>query len=56
MEIARKNATKALIEEIIVKSEQEKLALRDEIVKWQMKFYNSSEVSLELFRNFLEKY
>lgn len=38
------------------KSEQEKLALRDEIVKWQMKFYNSSEVSLDIFRNFLKKY
>lgn len=38
------------------KSEQEKLALRDEIVKWQMKFYNSSEVSLPVYRLFLEKY
>lgn len=38
------------------KSEQEKLRLRDEIVKWQMKFYNSSEVSLDLYRNFLKKY
>lgn len=38
------------------KSEQEKLALREEIVKWQIKFYNSSEVSLEVFRNFLIKY
>ena len=36
------------------KSEQEKLRLREEIVKWQMKFYNSSEVSLDIFRNFLE--
>lgn len=43
-------------EKIKNKSEQEKLALRDEIVKWQMKFYNSSEVSLEVFRNFLSKY
>ncbi len=43
-------------EKIKNKSEQEKLSLRAEIVKWQMKFYNSSEVSLELFRNFLEKY
>lgn len=43
-------------EKIKNKSEQEKLALRDEIVKWQMKFYNSSEVSLEVFRNFLWKY
>lgn len=38
------------------KSEQEKLALRDEIVKWQMKFYNSAEVSLDVFQNFLSKY
>lgn len=38
------------------KSEQEKLKLRDQIVKWQMKFYNSSEVSLDIFRNFLSKY
>ena len=38
------------------KSEQEKLAMRDEIVKWQMKFYNSSEVSLDIYRSFLEKF
>jgi len=38
------------------KTEQEKLKLREEIVKWQMKFYNSSEVSLDLFKNFLKKY
>lgn len=38
------------------KTEQEKLALRAEIVKWQMKFYNSSEVSLDVYRNFLKKY
>ena len=38
------------------KSEQEKLALRDEIVKWQMKFYNSSEVNLDIYQNFLQKY
>ena len=38
------------------KPEQEKLRLRDEIVKWQMKFYNSSEVSLDLYKNFLKKY
>ena len=38
------------------KSEQEKLALRAEIVKWQMKFYSSSEVSLGIFKNFLKKY
>lgn len=38
------------------KSEQEKLRLRDEIVKWQMKFYNSAEVSLDIYKNFLKKY
>ena len=38
------------------KSEQEKLKLREEIVKWQMKFYNSSESNLDLFKNFLKKY
>ncbi len=38
------------------KSEQEKIALRAEIVKWQMKFYNSSEVNLDIFQNFLKKY
>jgi len=38
------------------KSEHEKLRLRAEIVKWQMKFYNSSEVSLEVYRNFLERF
>lgn len=37
------------------KSEQEKLKMREEIVKWQMKFYASSEVSLEVYRKFLEK-
>ncbi|MDA7494833.1 hypothetical protein N8455_00665 [Candidatus Gracilibacteria bacterium] len=43
-------------EKIKNKSEQEKLALRDEIVKWQMKFYNSAEVSLGIFQKFLDKY
>lgn len=38
------------------KSEQEKLKLREKIVKWQMRFYNSAEVSLEIYRKFLEKY
>jgi len=38
------------------KPEHEKLRLRAEIVKWQMKFYNSSEVSLDLYRNFLNNY
>lgn len=43
-------------ESIKNKSEQEKLRLRAEIVKWQMKFYNSSEVSLEVYRNFLKRF
>ena len=38
------------------KSEQEKLKLREEIVKWQMRFYNSAEVSLDVYRNFLNKF
>jgi hypothetical protein len=38
------------------KTEQEKLKLRDEIVKWQLKFYNSSEVSLDIYKNFLHKF
>lgn len=37
------------------KTEQEKLRLRDEIVKWQLKFYNSSEASLDIYKNFLDK-
>ncbi len=38
------------------KPEQEKLRLREEIVKWQMKFYNSAEVSLDVYRDFLKKF
>nr|MDD3720262.1 hypothetical protein [Candidatus Gracilibacteria bacterium] len=38
------------------KSEQEKKLLKDEIIKWQLKFYNSSEVSLDIYQNFLKKY
>ena len=38
------------------KTEQEKLKLREEIVKWQLKFYNSSEVSLDIYQNFLNKF
>lgn len=37
------------------KSEQEKLKLREEIVKRQMKFYCSSEVNLDIFKKFLTK-
>ena len=38
------------------KSEQEKLKLRAEIVKWQLKFYSSAEVSIEEYRDFLNKF
>ena len=38
------------------KSEQEKLKLREQIVKWQLKFYSSSEANLDSYKNFLEKY
>ena len=38
------------------KSEQEKLKLREEIVKWQMKFYNSWEVWLDLYKWFLNRF
>lgn len=38
------------------KTEQEKLKLREEIVKWQLKFYSSSELSLEEYQSFLTKY
>ncbi len=38
------------------KSEQEKLRLRSDIVKWQMKFYNSAEVWLDLYKWFLNRY
>lgn len=43
-------------EKIRNKSEQEKLALRAEIVKWQLKFYNSSEVNLDIYKSFLKKF
>jgi hypothetical protein len=35
---------------------QEKERLQAEIIKWQLRFYNSAEVSLDHFRSFLEKY
>lgn len=38
------------------KTEQEKKVLKDEIVKWQLKFYNSAEVSLDIYQNFLKKF
>ncbi len=43
-------------EDIKNKSEQEKKLLREEIIRWQLRFYNSSEVSLEVYRNFLKKF
>lgn len=30
--------------------------LKDEIIKWQLKFYNSSEVSLDLYKKFLNRF
>ncbi len=38
------------------KSQQEKLKLREEIVKWQMRFYNSAEVNLKEYQSFLNKF
>ncbi len=38
------------------KSEQEKIKIKNEIVKWQMKFYSSSEVSLDIYKTFLKKH
>lgn len=29
--------------------------MKDEIIKWQLRFYNSAEVSLEHYRDFLKK-
>lgn len=38
------------------KSAQEIEKMKQEIIKWQLKFYASSEVSLDIYRNFLYKY
>ncbi len=38
------------------KTTKEKEKLREEIVKWQLKFYNSAEVSISEYTNFLKKY
>ncbi len=38
------------------KSSQEIEKMKDEIIKWQLKFYASSEVTLEEYRWFLERY
>ena len=35
---------------------QEKERLQAEIIKWQLRFYNSAEVSLDFFRDFLKRY
>lgn len=38
------------------KSAQDIEKLRDEIIKWQLKFYASSEITLPEYKTFLEKY
>lgn len=38
------------------KSSQEIETMKKEIIKWQLKFYASSEVNLEIYQNFLNKY
>jgi len=38
------------------KSVQEIQKMKEEIIKWQLKFYSSREVSLDLYKNFLQKY
>jgi len=38
------------------KTKTEKEQLKKDIIKWQMKFYNSSEVWLDLYRNFLNRF
>ncbi len=38
------------------KSVQEIDIQKNEIIKWQLRFYNSAEVSLDFFRSFLKKY
>lgn len=43
-------------ESIKNKSEQEKNRIKDEIIKHQLKFYNSSEVNLDIYKKFLSKY
>jgi len=41
---------------IVNKSIKEIEELKDRIRFWQIKFYNSSEINLEIFRNFLKNY
>lgn len=43
-------------EKIKNKSAQDIDVMKNEIIKWQLKFYNSCEVSLDVYRNFLQKY
>jgi len=43
-------------EKIRNKTQAEIDDMKTEIVKWQMKFYNSTEVSLPLYQNFLSRY
>jgi hypothetical protein len=43
-------------ESIKNKTKQEQLILRAEIVKWQLKFYNSVEFNLDVYKQFLSKY
>lgn len=38
------------------KSAQEINIMKSEIIKWQLKFYASSEVNLDIYKNFLNKY
>jgi len=38
------------------KTSQEIDIMKQEIIKWQLRFYNSAEVSLDLYQNFLKKY
>ena len=45
-----------ILELIKNKTIQEQQKLRNEIVKRQLKFYSSSEVSLEEYKNFLNKF
>jgi len=43
-------------ENIKNKTQAEIDVMKAEIIKWQLKFYSSTEVSLPLYRNFLERY
>lgn len=43
-------------EDLKNKPVQEKERLQQEIIKWQLKFYSSAEVSLECYRDFLKKF